>query len=267
MKKRIISAAVMIALVILCTGFSDIVRTLFFMAVGVLCAVDMHKALKHKDIKTVPVINGLFIWAMGCISYFSLDKVFLDISFIAAVIAAFVCGIVCEKIDAKGALATCAVCIYPLYPLYMIICIGNEGYWLMLLLTGALATVACDSFALFGGMLLGKHKIAPRVSPNKTVEGCISGLIFSAVAGVVLYFIFQGYGIPVWIFIVISMICSTAGQVGDLAASLIKRWVGVKDYSNLIPGHGGVMDRVDSMLFSIPTAYICFKLFYEINMI
>ena len=116
----------------------------------------------------------------------------------------------------------------------------------------------CDSFALFGGKRFGKHKIAPSVSPNKTVEGCICGAISSVVTGVIVYYLSQLWlPIPFWLCVVTALLASTMGQIGDLAESLVKRMIGVKDFSNLIPGHGGMFDRADSLLFSIPTAYLC----------
>ena len=121
-----------------------------------------------------------------------------------------------------------------------------------------ISTWVCDSFALFGGKRFGKHKLAPEVSPNKTVEGAICGAVSAVVAGIILFFVLkQWYPVNCLACALTALICSSFGQVGDLAASLIKRMAGLKDYSNLIPGHGGVMDRVDSLLFSIPSAYFC----------
>lgn len=122
-----------------------------------------------------------------------------------------------------------------------------------------ISTWVCDSFALFGGKWFGKHKLAPKVSPNKTIEGSVTGAVSSMVAGVILYFVFKGtnYNISLVTCVLTGLICSSFGQIGDLAASLIKRMAGLKDYSNLIPGHGGVMDRIDSLLFSIPAAFFC----------
>ena len=99
----------------------------------------------------------------------------------------------------------------------------------------------------------------PEVSPHKTLAGFICGAISAAVAGVGLYFALRGSfpAVTLPCCVITAFVASSFGQVGDLAASLIKRMSGFKDYSHLIPGHGGVMDRVDSLLFSVPAAYFC----------
>ena len=136
--------------------------------------------------------------------------------------------------------------------------ISVSRIWAFTLILACLSTWVCDSFAMFGGRWFGKHKVAPLVSPNKTVEGCVCGFLSSLVTGVIIYFI-PGLcpGIPLWLCVLTCAVASTMGQIGDLAESLLKRMIGVKDFSNLIPGHGGMFDRADSLLFSIPTAYLC----------
>ena len=122
-----------------------------------------------------------------------------------------------------------------------------------------------DVFAYFCGVAFGKHKMTPVVSPKKTWEGAIGGIILTAAVNVGFYFVFRakflGEDIMPWdwyIVIPISIILSVVSIFGDLSASVIKRRFGVKDYGWLIPGHGGVMDRFDSMLFVFPVMYaIC----------
>ncbi|MBR5045942.1 MAG: phosphatidate cytidylyltransferase, partial [Oscillospiraceae bacterium] len=123
-----------------------------------------------------------------------------------------------------------------------------------------LGTWSCDAFALFGGRRFGKHKLSPHVSPNKTVEGSLCGAAASALFGVLAWLLLMKQGAELWVCVAVAVIASTLGQFGDLAASLFKREAGIKDYSDLIPGHGGMMDRADSLLFSIPTAWFCIEM-------
>ena len=110
----------------------------------------------------------------------------------------------------------------------------------------------CDVFAYAVGMLFGKHKLIPEISPKKTVEGSIGGIVFSALAcvlyGLILEVFVDGINVSYISLGLIGAILSVVSQLGDLIASLIKREYGVKDYGNIFPGHGGVMDRFDSVL-------------------
>ena len=107
-----------------------------------------------------------------------------------------------------------------------------------------------DTFALFGGKLFGKTKLCKEISPNKTVEGSIVGTLFGTIIATTFYY-FLISNSNVGMTILLSFILSIIGQVGDLFFSSIKRNHGVKDFSNFIPGHGGILDRLDSLLFVI----------------
>ena len=106
----------------------------------------------------------------------------------------------------------------------------------------------------------GKHKLAPKVSPKKTIEGAIGGLLGNCLFCTALYFVFLkkyslSESVKLWQVIVFSLLLGVISIFGDLAASTIKRHHGVKDFGNLLPGHGGVMDRFDSCLFVFPALY------------
>ena len=119
-----------------------------------------------------------------------------------------------------------------------------------------------DIFAYFVGKHLGKHKFS-KVSPKKSIEGCIGGTLGAVILMLIYtYFINMHLGMQYsYIFMVmIGIILSLVGQIGDFAASSIKRFVDIKDYSNLIPGHGGMLDRIDSLIFLAPFAYALFTL-------
>jgi phosphatidate cytidylyltransferase len=113
----------------------------------------------------------------------------------------------------------------------------------------------CDSAAFFGGTTFGKHKLFPRVSPKKSWEGAIFGFVFAIFAMILAKNIVLDF-LSLKDTLVIGFIIGTFGQIGDLVESLLKRDAGVKDSSNLIPGHGGIFDRFDSLLFSAPFIYL-----------
>ncbi|MBU8934321.1 MAG: phosphatidate cytidylyltransferase [candidate division Zixibacteria bacterium] len=116
-----------------------------------------------------------------------------------------------------------------------------------------------DTAAMGIGSWLGKHKLAPTVSPNKTVEGFIGGIVGALAIGVLMYFWkFDYFGL--WHTLGLAAGCSICGQLGDLVESMWKRSIGIKDSSAIIPGHGGVLDRFDSLLFAAPFMYSYLKL-------
>lgn len=126
--------------------------------------------------------------------------------------------------------------------------------WLILL-----SSWGCDTCAYCSGMLLGKHKLAPKLSPKKSVEGAIGGVAGAALLGFLYGTFFEAH---LNVILQPGFVCACAcaigaviSQIGDLAASAIKRNHGIKDYGHLIPGHGGIMDRFDSMIFTAPAIY------------
>lgn len=125
-----------------------------------------------------------------------------------------------------------------------------------------LLTWASDTFAYFGGRAMGRHKLIPRVSPGKTVEGALSAVVGTVVVGAAYALFlarFDGYVPTVAEGALFGLLVSVAAQVGDLAESAWKRDVGVKDSGTLLPGHGGALDRFDSLLFTLPLGYAFFR--------
>lgn len=114
-----------------------------------------------------------------------------------------------------------------------------------------LVTFMTDTFAHFFGTKLGKIKLCPKISPNKTVEGALGGTFFGTFIGVVYFLTFIKVDAHIIAIVLISLFLSIMAQFGDLFFSSVKRKYGVKDYGNIMPGHGGVLDRVDSLLFAI----------------
>lgn len=122
-----------------------------------------------------------------------------------------------------------------------------------------LITTMTDSFAMIMGKLVGKHKLIPHVSPNKTVEGSVLGSVMGTVIATVFYLI-KVADINVFKVILITLVLSVVGQFGDLVFSKIKRENKIKDFSNIMPGHGGILDRLDSLIFVVLAYLIVFNI-------
>jgi len=135
----------------------------------------------------------------------------------------------------------------------------NHGPWWLLprgvwwLLTVLLGVWGFDTAAFFTGRYFGRHKLAPRISPGKTWEGVFGGLVFSVIA--VMLFTVAPLGVPWYLAIVLGIVLGCAAVVGDLAESLIKRQTHVKDSGQIMPGHGGMLDRIDSLMFAVIVVY------------
>ncbi len=128
-----------------------------------------------------------------------------------------------------------------------------------LVLMPLVAAFMSDSAALFTGMACGKHKLAPKASPKKTVEGAVGGLV-GGIVGMVLFrivfFFVTVQALSIGWCMVIGLVGAFMGQLGDLSFSVIKRQCGIKDYGRLLPGHGGVLDRFDSVIFAAPVVWM-----------
>lgn len=164
------------------------------------------------------------------------------------------------KVSAKGLLATVAATMFPAFAFYSFVKVRDyANYDYLLILIAAWMT---DTFAIFGGKLFGKKKLCPNLSPKKTVAGMVSGVV-GAMVGFLLYSLVVdlafGSDVNYLLRVAIAVPASLISQVGDLAASALKRDCGVKDYGSIFPGHGGVTDRFDSVMFlSIATLLFVF---------
>ncbi len=257
MKQRVLSAVVLLAITLSCVLISEVSRVLFFAAAGILCCYEYSRAVEKNEVYCAAWVMYTYIAAQAVLTLFHLGHLYYIACMGLGVYLAMFSGILHKKVQGRGAVYTVAGLAYPgfLFGLLMMISVGE--IWQQALLVATASTLVCDSFALFGGMRFGKHKLAPLVSPHKTIEGAVCGALSSLVVGAVIYFlpIFPELSLPACL--ITALLASSMGQIGDLAESLVKRMIGIKDFSNLIPGHGGMFDRADSLLFSIPTAYIC----------
>lgn len=137
----------------------------------------------------------------------------------------------------------------------------NEQFGIYLIFFALICALGTDVGAQLGGMAFGKHKMSPNISPKKTIEGAVCGLIFSLILNAVAFALYNHFAdaqidsVGATVLLICSVPVSFLGMMGDLSASVLKRNFGVKDFGKIFPGHGGVMDRFDSVLFTLPITY------------
>jgi len=120
-----------------------------------------------------------------------------------------------------------------------------------------------DTFAYLVGRFAGRNKLFPSISPKKTIEGFIGGMGFALLAGSLIAWYFVKA--PLWQWLIIALVISVTGTLGDLVESKFKRVAGVKDSGSIMPGHGGILDRLDSIIFAAPFVFLCFQIFYHVS--
>lgn len=161
---------------------------------------------------------------------------------------------------------TMAIAIYLGWPMSVLLLLRgyqegfHNGLWWLLTLFGGVW--GFDTGAFFAGHFFGRHKLAPKISPGKTWEGVFGGLVFSVMASIL--FAMLPMGIPWYLAVVLGLFVGVAATLGDLAESLIKRQTHVKDSGEFFPGHGGILDRIDSLLFAVLVVYIFAQLIGQV---
>lgn len=158
-----------------------------------------------------------------------------------------------EERKPEDGLATMGGLFYVVFFTYHIILTEQSGEFSLMVWLIFLTAFGTDIFAYFTGVFLGKHKLCPSISPKKTIEGSLGGIAGSMIlCGIFGYFLLPELLVHC---LVVAFLGGIISQLGDLTASIFKRKMGIKDYGNLIPGHGGVLDRIDSVLFTGPLVY------------
>ena len=173
--------------------------------------------------------------------------------------------------------ATVFIGIYPLSLFMLFLPVNHSEAGLLGIMLVIAVPVMTDTMAYFTGMALGKRKLCPQISPKKTVAGAVGGVIGGIIGALIVFFLFDFssamsvfpnagsmelipgnlYG-SLGLYIALGIVGGVLSELGDLAASWIKRKAGIKDYGKIFPGHGGIMDRLDSILFMLPLVYLVF---------
>ncbi len=245
MKQRLISAIVAVAICIYPLLFGGISLNILMIFVGVVGIYEFVNCIK-KPFNYILLLIMEIAFGANLITY---GNYFISIVFIE-VIALFIYAIVNEDISINEVFGVTSMSFIFNYAILFIINLynigmGNVFFYILL------ASLLTDTGAYFVGRKIGKHKLNERVSPKKTIEGSIGGAIFGFVFSFA-YAYFNSYmGLSISFVIFCSILLPIISEFGDLAFSLIKRHYGIKDFGNIMPGHGGVLDRIDSVIFCV----------------
>jgi phosphatidate cytidylyltransferase len=265
LKIRVLSAILGIPLILFVLYFRGLFLYLFIAAVSMVGLFEYFRAMNNISIKA----NSALAYAAAAVYYlmFLLPVNFERPGFIIvfSVMLLFTYEIIAQKHNITEISITLLGIIYIPFLFSHLLFIERLEYGSVILLLPFLTAWFTDTFAYFVGISMGKVKLSPRISPKKTVEGAIGGILGSVGMTTVVGFILNGFGVDIGIvhFVLIGLLCGFASEIGDLAASYIKRYTGIKDFGTLIPGHGGILDRFDSILFTAPVIYYYFILVGE----
>ena len=280
MKKRIITAVVLLCILALVVW--QINTPLFVAVIAFLSAVASNEIMKCANVKNkfIVVLGTVF---SACVPFFASAKVLLpfvdsqywgnvvnavpQVVYIIALVLIFLLAMLKGYAHTKFEDVAISVFASVFVPYGFSVFVRlrgmfeNEQFGIYLIFFGLICALGTDSGAQLGGMAFGKHKMSPNISPKKTVEGAVCGVIFALilnVVAVVLYNQFADVKIEaagIITLLICSLPISFMGMMGDLSASVLKRNFQVKDFGKIFPGHGGVMDRFDSSLFTLPLTF------------
>ena len=265
MLKRIITALILVLIFVpVCIFSNTVVFPIFISLLSVIAVYEISKCLGyHKNLfLTIPLyLIALALPIFRC--FVNTNAFFLShipAVFVGAVIYALIYVMLRKNKDNLNEIITLyALSIFAISGFTSILLVRLMHNGKAIFLLAFLGAWICDTFAYFTGMLLGKHKLIPEISPKKTVEGAIGGVIFTVI-GFALYCLIwnsiSDYKLSYLTLCIYGFVLSIASQFGDLIASSIKRQYNVKDYGSIFPGHGGVLDRFDGVLLVAPFLYL-----------
>lgn len=255
MLTRIISAVVGVPILLFFIIQGGLPFTFMVLVLASIGLFEYSRMIKKKGHQFLffPMLMG--VWVMLVASYYTFS-IWASLGIMVAFLSVFLVAVFhFPSFDVPDISANLLGLIYVGWTMAHLILLSKLEDGIIILLYLFVAIWSSDSGAYFVGRFLGKHKLCPSVSPKKTVEGSIGGIVTACI----ILFLFNLYFllVPYYAVILIGIVISVVGQLGDLMESLIKRYCDIKDSGNLIPGHGGILDRFDSIMLAAPFMYYC----------
>ena len=252
MKTRIISGLIMLPLLIVILLGKYILFAACFI-IGIVGVYEFYRGFHAMEVKPCYPIAIASAVGLYAVELFANHEKWYLLWLFLTVLACMLYLFKIEQRKLEDAMATLFGIVYVVFFSFHVTLVdrtGDTGILVWLVIFGAFGT---DVMAYFVGVALGKHKLCPSISPKKTIEGSIGGILGSVIICGAFGAVFaKEYLIHC---LILGLLCGVFSQFGDLTASIFKRKMGIKDYGNLIPGHGGILDRFDSVLFTAPLVY------------
>lgn len=283
MLKRILTASVLLVLVFgtilglrqIFVEFADILG-IVICCLGVYEMACAFKKAEHNPMKASLIVSCIIVYPVTLVfdKFLGKGEVGILVTLAFGVMIAITEFTFVHKYELRDLLATIFILIYPLAMFSIFFIVNHSTYGLLGIFLALLIPVMTDTMAYFTGITFKGRKLCPEISPKKTVSGAIGGLLGGIIGAMLVYVLFDVTGLFVnfnnvgmlalsdnllssaFIYLAIGLVGGVLSEVGDLGASWIKRKAGIKDFGKIFPGHGGMMDRIDSILFVLPMVYL-----------
>ncbi len=272
MKQRVLSAVIALPVVIGAIYFGGIYLLSLVGLAACVGIFEFNRAFGYREKKLLPAMTMLGAVIYTVLIYSNEHEKAQAVFGLVLMTEFAVYVLLYPRLELKQVFANIVGFIYIPYMLLHALLIRQElAHGKILIWLVIMIAFGSDSFAYFTGVSLGRHKLAPILSPKKTIEGAVGGIFGSMLicVGYGMFMEWQGYlkltGVAYLCLMILGILGSLFSQIGDLVGSAIKRETGIKDFGNLIPGHGGILDRLDSILFVAPFVYYFMQLIYRWN--
>ena len=252
MKTIVLSGLIMLPLLLI-LYFGGYVLFAACLLIGIMGVREFYNGFRQMDVKPSFGIAVVMAVALYVLNFIGVRYEGYMLWFFVTVLVSLLYLFNIENRKLEDAMSTITGIFYVVFFSFHVTLVDQAGPYSNMIWLIVLTAFGTDVMAYFTGFLLGRHKLCPKISPKKTIEGSVGGIIGSIIlSGLFGYFFMPEILVHC---LVIGLLGGIVSQFGDLTASIFKRKMGIKDYGNLIPGHGGILDRFDSVLFTGPMVY------------